>query len=54
MKVQVTLTIVATVLALAASVHLLAQSRAAGAPTSDRGWTGARHGVGNRGLDLSG
>jgi len=40
MKVRVTLAIAAIALALAASVHLLAQSRAAGAPTSDRGWTG--------------
>jgi hypothetical protein len=40
MNVRATLTIAATVLALAASVHLLAQSRGAGAPASERGWTG--------------
>ena len=40
MKVGVTSTIAATVLAIAASVHLLAQSGGAGAPASDRGWTG--------------
>jgi len=40
MRVPVALTVVAAVLAFAASVHLIAQTRGAGAQTGDHAWTG--------------
>ena len=40
MRIPVALTIAAAALAFAASVHVVAQTRAGGAQTSNGGWTG--------------